>query len=77
MRFLWIAYLFLFIGELEAWWIPYLRGAKPERVARYETMFGATHAFLPVRNGIRINTLHVILHVLTVALLITLALLTL
>ena len=75
--FLWIAYILLFVGELRAWWIPYLRGAKAERVARYEKMFGATHALLPVRNGIRINTLHVILHASTVTLLITLAVLTL
>ncbi len=76
-RFLWIAYLLLFLGELNAWWIPYLRGTRSDRVARYETMFGATHAFLPVRHGIRINTLHVLLHASTVALLITLAALTL
>ncbi len=76
-RFLWIAYILLFLGELQAWWIPYFIGAKTERVARYETMFGATHAFIPVRHGIRINTLHVILHALTAALLITLASLTL
>jgi hypothetical protein len=39
-------------------------------------MFGATHAFLPERNGIRPNTLHVILHVATVLLLIMLCVLT-
>jgi hypothetical protein len=36
-------------------------------------MFGATHAFLPERNGIRVNTLHVIFHAATVSLLIALA----
>ena len=35
-------------------------------------MFGNTHAFLPPRNGIAPNTLHVILHISTLA---TLALL--
>jgi hypothetical protein len=39
-------------------------------------MFGATHAFLPERNGIRPNTLHILLHVSTTALLIVLAVLT-
>lgn len=77
MGWLWISYAFLFSGELEAWWFPYLFGAKPERVARYEVMFGGTLAFLPVRNGIRINTLHVILHVATVAVLIVLGVLAL
>ena len=77
LRFLWIAYLFLFAGELQAWWVPYFFGAQPERVARYRTMFGTTHAFLPARNGIRINTLHVVLHAATLALLGTLAALTL
>jgi hypothetical protein len=71
---LWIAYIFLFIGELQAWWVPYFFGAKPERVARYEAMFGRTNSFLPPRNGIRINTLHVILHAATVCTLICLAL---
>lgn len=62
---LWISYVFLFAGELQAWWIPYLFRSEPERVARYQVMFGKTHAFLPVRNGIRINTLHAILHLAT------------
>ena len=75
-RFLWIAYILLFVGELQAWWVPYFFGAKPELVTRYANMFGRTHAFLPERNRIRINTLHVILHASTVALLVTLAVLT-
>ena len=36
-----------------------------ERAARYQVMFGATHAFPPERNGIRPNTLHVILYTVT------------
>jgi hypothetical protein len=70
---LWISYVFLFCGILQAWWIPYLFHPEPERAARYQVMFGATHAFLPARNGIRVNTLHMIFHAATVALLIVLA----
>jgi hypothetical protein len=44
---------------------------------RYQAMFGRTHAFLPVRNGIRPNTLHVVLHLIIVAILAVLALLSL
>lgn len=69
---LWISYGFLFCGILQAWWIPYLFRPQPERAARYEVMFGATHAFLPQRNGIRVNTLHLIFHAATFALLIVL-----
>jgi hypothetical protein len=73
---LWIGYGFLFVGELTAWWIPYFFRPDPVRAARYRVMFGATHAFLPERNGIRMNTLHVILHAATVALLMVLGMLT-
>jgi hypothetical protein len=74
---LWGFYAFLFVGELEAWWIPYFFGPKPERAARYKIMFGRTHAFLPLRYGvIRPNTLHVILHLTTVTVLVLLAMLT-
>jgi hypothetical protein len=75
-RWLWIGYSFLFVGELKAWWIPYFFRPDPVRAARYRVMFGATHAFLPERNGIRPNTLHVILHAATVALLIVQGVLT-
>jgi hypothetical protein len=70
------SYLFLFFGELEAWWVPYFFVPKPERAARYQVMFGGTHAFLPERNGVRPNTLHVILHVATLAILFVIAALT-
>jgi len=73
---LWIGYCFLFVGELTAWWIPYFFRGDPARAARYRVMFGATHAFLPERNDIRPNTLHVILHLATVTLLIVLGVLT-
>ena len=75
MIYLWVSYTFLFVGELEAWWFPYFFGSKPERAERYQAMFGGTHSFLPQRHGIVPNTLHVILHVSTVALLAVLAVL--
>jgi hypothetical protein len=73
---LWISYGLLFYGELTAWWIPYLFRNEPERAERYQVMFGATHSFLPERNGIRPNTLHVILHLFTLATLVALGVLT-
>ncbi len=66
-RWLWISYGVLFFGELRAWWWPYLFGAEPQRAARYQRMFGATHAFLPERGGIVPNTLHCVLHLATAA----------
>jgi hypothetical protein len=47
-----------------------------ELAARYRTMYEGTHAFLPERNGITPNTLHIVFDVLTIAILIVLALLT-
>jgi hypothetical protein len=70
---LWMAYGLLFVGELQAWWGPYFVGTSEERVERYGAMFGGTHAFLPPRNGICINTLHFVLHMLTLVTLIALA----
>jgi hypothetical protein len=64
------AYGFLFIGELEAWWIPYLVWNQPKKAAEYDAMYGNTWAFLPPRNGIRINALHFLLHAATLAMLI-------
>lgn len=68
-----VGYGLLFLGELNAWWIPYLVRAQPERAARYAKLFGRTHSFLPARNGIRPNTLHILLHATTVATLVVLA----
>jgi hypothetical protein len=68
------AYGFLFVGELEAWWIPYLLSHQPKRAAQYEAMYAHTWAFLPPRNGIRINTLHFVLHAATLATLVVVAL---
>jgi len=54
-------------GMVRAWWGPYLLYRDPLRAARYASMFGRTHAFLPERNGIRPNTLHVALHLCVIA----------
>jgi hypothetical protein len=62
---LWVGYGLLFVGEIRAWWWPYFVGTNEKTVERYRVMFGGTHAFLPERKGIRINTLHFVLHVLT------------
>jgi len=70
---LWISYGLLLLGELTAWWVPYLGRPQPERATRYQAMFGGTHAFLPERNGLVPNTLHCVLHAATVATLVTLA----
>jgi hypothetical protein len=73
---LWISYGLLFFGELKAWWIPYFFRSEPERAARYKAMFDGTHAFLPERNGIKVNTLHAVLHIMTLITLVVLAALT-
>jgi len=75
LYYLSISYGLLFLGELQAWWIPYFFRPDPVRAARYQAMFGNTHAFLPARNGIRPNTLHIILHLVTLATLILLGML--
>jgi hypothetical protein len=59
---LWISYGTGLYGLLRTWYVPYLLVPDPIRAARYQAMFGNTHAFLPVRNGIVPNTLHVIFH---------------
>ena len=70
--YLGISYALLFLGELQAWWIPYFFHPNSGRARRYQAMFGNTHAFLPTRNGITPNTLHVALHVVTVTTLVVL-----
>jgi hypothetical protein len=64
---LWISYVSLFLGQLRAWWLPYLVRPEPRRAARYQIMFGRTHSFLPLRNGLVPNTAHILLHVATAA----------
>jgi hypothetical protein len=73
---LWISYGLAVYGSLKAWWIPYLLRPDPILAARYQVMHGATHTFLPERNGISPNTLHVMFDVLTLAILIVLGALT-
>jgi hypothetical protein len=69
---LWISYGVIFLGQIRAWWVPYLFRAEPERAARYQIMFGNTHRFLPSRNGLVPNTAHIMLHLATAATLVTL-----
>ncbi|MCR2821747.1 hypothetical protein [Lederbergia panacisoli] len=55
--------VFIFAGVLLDWWIPYFSGLGAEQKAeRYNQMFGDTHSFLPIMNGIVPNTLHTIFH---------------
>jgi hypothetical protein len=71
--YLWISYAAAVVGMVRAWWGPYLIYREPARAARYKAMFSRTHAFLPERNGIRPNTLHVTLHLVVLAILVDLA----
>lgn len=53
----------IFIGVMLSWWIPYFFGiGAADKVERYSKMFGNTHSFLPVRNGIVPNTIHTMFH---------------
>jgi high-affinity Fe2+/Pb2+ permease len=69
---LWITYGLFVVGILRAWWIPYLVKADPERAARYQIIFAGTHRFLPERNGMAPDTLHIVFHLVTVATLVAL-----
>jgi hypothetical protein len=69
---LWISYVVLLVGQVRAWWVPYLFRADPQRAARYRIMFGNTHSFLPVHNGLVPNTAHIMLHACTAATLVVL-----
>lgn len=63
-------------GMLRAWYLPYLVYHDSARARRYQERFANTHALLPMRHGIRPDTLHVSFHVvlvLTAALLFILA----
>lgn len=73
---LWISYALACAGSLKAWWVPYLVRPNPELAARYQVMYGTTHSFLPRRNEITPNTLHVILDVATIVVLIVLLVVT-
>lgn len=65
--YLWVIYSGLLVGQLRAWWVPYLLLPESQRAKRYQLMFARTHSFLPERNGITPNTLHIILHLTTAA----------
>ena len=67
--YLWISYAVASYGLLRTWWAPYLLFDEPERAARYQAMHGQTHAFLPLHNGLRPNTLHVTVHLAIIAML--------
>jgi hypothetical protein len=71
---LWISYGAAVYGALRAWWVPYLLAPDPERAERYRTRFAGTLAFLPERNGMRPDALHVALHVALLAIIALLAL---
>jgi hypothetical protein len=73
---LWITYTAGLYGMLRAWWVPYLLVEDPVRAARYQVRFANTHAFLPMRKGIRPDTLHVIFHVVLIATFVLLCVLT-
>jgi hypothetical protein len=70
---LWATYIACAYGILRAWWIPYLGSPDPDRAARYRVRFAGTNGFLPVRNGIRPDSLHLVFHTLVVSILIMLA----
>ncbi|MBY7141892.1 hypothetical protein KFZ56_02075 [Virgibacillus sp. NKC19-3] len=55
----------ILLGAIISWWIPYLFGIGAEdKIERYAMMFGNTHTFLPLMNGMVPNTLHTIFHLL-------------
>ena len=74
---LWGTYLACAYGIIRAWWIPYLGTLDPDRAQRYRIRFAGTHGFLPLRNGIRPDTLHFAFHSLVFAILVILAFVTL
>jgi hypothetical protein len=76
MYVLWITYGAALYGILRAWYLPYLVYNDPVRAERYRVRFADTHAFLPVRNGIRPDTLHVSFHAVLVLLVVLLCVLT-
>jgi hypothetical protein len=53
--------------DISPWRLPYLFRPEPERVVRYQIMFGKTLRFLPIRNGLVPNAAHIILHLATTA----------
>lgn len=76
MWVLWITYGMALYGVLRAWYLPYLVYSDPVRAARYRERFANTHAFLPMRNDIRPDTLHVTFHAVLAVLIVLLCVLT-
>jgi hypothetical protein len=66
MWWLWISYGAAVYGIFAGLVVPYLLVKDPVRAARYQMRFSQTHAFLPLRNGIRPDTLHVCFHIVIV-----------
>jgi hypothetical protein len=73
---LWITYGLACYGSFKAWWMPYFLRPDPQLAARYRTMYAGTHSFFAERNGIRLDTLHLLFDFVTIAILIDLAVLT-
>ncbi len=67
LRWLWISYGILFVGQLRAWWLPYLWQPEEKRAVPgiNKCSVARTHAFLPPRHGIVPNTAHILLHLST------------
>ena len=72
VTYLRVSYAVLLGGALLSWWVPYFFGATEEKKARFRERFEGTSAFLPERNGIRPDTLHVVFHASVVVLLVLL-----
>jgi hypothetical protein len=73
---LWITYGLACYSSFKAWWFPYLVRADPALVVRYKIMYSGTHSLLPEHNGMRPDTLHILFDLVTIAILINLAILT-
>jgi hypothetical protein len=60
-----ILYVIFTAGLIRAWWLPYCFGVglSDKFIAEYKVMFSNTYSFLPVRNGITVNALHILFHV--------------
>ena len=58
----------ILLGAIISWWVPYLFGTgTEEKIEKFNHMFGNTHSFLPIMNGIVPNTLHTIFHLVLLA----------
>jgi hypothetical protein len=64
---LWWTYGLTLVGTVFAWWGPYLLWHSPERAERYKVRFAGTWKFLPERNGIAPDALHVLYHLCVLA----------